>query len=200
MGGGRYEKEIFYRQCDALGLLVWQDVMFSDAFMLPTPDVMTEVKEELLWQARRLKNHSCIALWGGDNPIVDGIYQQLPNRQERDKYLSNYDCLMRNIRQVLEQEDPKRLFWVSASYYDDSEHCRPWQILILAIAITGISGIKVWIMFIAASISRTSVVSLVSNLGHLCLQFELSHQKSIGISRHQVWSSINVMVKVMPPS
>ncbi|HIF9063440.1 TPA: beta-mannosidase [Photobacterium damselae] len=126
-GGGRYEKEIFYRQCDALGLLVWQDVMFSDAFMLPTPDVMTEVKEELLWQARRLKNHSCIALWGGDNPIVDGIYQQLPNRQERDKYLSNYDRLMRNIRQVLEQEDPKRLFWVSASYYDDSEHCRPWQ-------------------------------------------------------------------------
>jgi len=67
-GGGIYEHDVFYELCDSLGILVWQDFMFSCA-MYPDHDAAftAEVDAEARHQVRRLRNHPSLALWCGNN-------------------------------------------------------------------------------------------------------------------------------------
>lgn len=71
-GGGIYEKDIFYELCDRNGILVWQDFMFACA-MYPGDDAFVEnVRAEASDQIRRLRNHTSLALWCGNNEIDEG--------------------------------------------------------------------------------------------------------------------------------
>ena len=67
-GGGIYEHDIFYAECDRLGLLVWQDFMFACA---PYPDddpvFVENVRAEVSEQVSRLRHHACLALWCSNN-------------------------------------------------------------------------------------------------------------------------------------
>jgi beta-mannosidase len=67
-GGGIYEHDFFYAECDRLGILVWQDFMFACA-MYPEddPDFIAEVNAEARYQVRRLRSHPSLALWCGNN-------------------------------------------------------------------------------------------------------------------------------------
>ena len=67
-GGGIYEHDHFYAECDRLGILVWQDFMFACA-MYPEddPEFVAEVDAEARYQVRRLRNHPSLALWCGNN-------------------------------------------------------------------------------------------------------------------------------------
>jgi len=67
-GGGIYEADHFYAECDRLGLLVWHDFMFACA-MYPEDDpaFVAEVDAEARYQVRRLRHHPCLALWCGNN-------------------------------------------------------------------------------------------------------------------------------------
>ena len=66
-GGGIYEHDHFYAECDRLGLLVWQDFMFACAMYTEDPDFVAEVDAEARYQVRRLRSHACLALWCGNN-------------------------------------------------------------------------------------------------------------------------------------
>ena len=67
-GGGIYEHDVFYETCDALGLLVWQDFMFSCApYPEDLPDLVAEVEAEARYQVARLRSHPSLALWCGNN-------------------------------------------------------------------------------------------------------------------------------------
>ena len=68
-GGGIYEKEIFYDLCNELGLMVWQDFMFSST-RYPVGLLMDEIIAEANYQLSRLKNYSCIVTWCGINEDV----------------------------------------------------------------------------------------------------------------------------------
>ena len=68
-GGGIYEKDILYDQCDELGLLVWQDFMFAGA-PYPLPLLRDSIVAEAQHQIRRLRNHPCLGLWCGCNEDV----------------------------------------------------------------------------------------------------------------------------------
>lgn len=71
-GGGVYEDDEFYNQCDKNGILVWQDFMFACA-MNPGDDVFMEnVKREAIDNIKRLNNHPSIALWCGNNEVDEG--------------------------------------------------------------------------------------------------------------------------------
>ena len=68
-GGGVYEKELFYDLCDEYGILVWQDFMFANA-MYPfesgdRENILHEAEEQIF----RLRKHTCLALWCGNNEV-----------------------------------------------------------------------------------------------------------------------------------
>ena len=69
-GGGVYEHDAFYRACDELGVLVWQDFMFACIDYPGDDDAFrAEVEGEARAQVARLRNHACLALWCGNNEV-----------------------------------------------------------------------------------------------------------------------------------
>ena len=69
-GGGIYEKDIFYELCDQEGILVWQDMMFAGS-LYPTNDTsfLNSIYKEVAQNIKRLRHHTSIALWCGNNEI-----------------------------------------------------------------------------------------------------------------------------------
>ena len=71
-GGGVYEDEKFYEICDEMGIMVWQDFMFACS-MYPADSIFVSgLIEEANEQTKRLRNHPCIALWCGNNEVMEG--------------------------------------------------------------------------------------------------------------------------------
>ncbi|MEY4764463.1 MAG: hypothetical protein RI907_1136 [Pseudomonadota bacterium] len=69
-GNTRYGSEAFYRSCDALGLMVWQDFMFSN-LDYPVGDEAFDalVKAEVLAQVERLSGHGSLVVWCGNSEV-----------------------------------------------------------------------------------------------------------------------------------
>lgn len=66
-GGGIYEPEVFYDLCDRAGILIWQDFMFACGHYPEHEDFLAEVADEAEYVVKRLRRHSCLALWSGGN-------------------------------------------------------------------------------------------------------------------------------------
>jgi beta-mannosidase len=114
-GGGIYEKDIFYKECDKQGLLVWQDFMFTCSSYPDFDDAfMTNVKEEIIYAVKSLRNYACIAIWCGNNEI-QWIHSQkeLELTDPRLYGLKIYEELMPSI---LSNLDPSRLYWPSSPF------------------------------------------------------------------------------------
>lgn len=71
-GGGVYADDAFYEACDANGILVWQDFMFACAMYPGDNHFLENVKQELIDNVIRLRNHPSIALWCGNNENDEG--------------------------------------------------------------------------------------------------------------------------------
>ena len=71
-GGGIYEPDIFYDLCDEMGILVWQDFMFSCALYPGDSAFMHNVEMEAREQVCRLRNHPSMAIWCGNNEVKNG--------------------------------------------------------------------------------------------------------------------------------
>ncbi len=113
-GGGFYETEQFYNLCDELGILIWQDGMFACHLYPSTPDFLSEVREELTYQARRLQHRACLALWCGDNELIGALTWFEESRKDRDRYLVNYDRLNRTVEEAIKAGDPGANWWPSS--------------------------------------------------------------------------------------
>ncbi|CAK7894679.1 hypothetical protein CAAN4_E04984 [[Candida] anglica] len=67
-GGGYYESDFFYNNCDRLGLLVWQDFMFACGQYPGNLKYFVEsVSKEVAYQVQRLRNHCSISMYCGNN-------------------------------------------------------------------------------------------------------------------------------------
>ena len=113
-GGGFYEQDYFYDLCDELGLMVWQDFMFSCSLYPTTPEFLNEVREEVDYQVRRLGHHASMVLWCGDNELLGALTWFEESRNNRDRYLVNYDRLNRCIEETMVKADPTALWWPSS--------------------------------------------------------------------------------------
>lgn len=113
-GGGRYEPSWFYDLCDEMGLMVWQDFMFSCHLYPATDDFLSEVDAEVREQVSRLNHHACIALWCGDNELLGALNWFEISRTNRDRYLVAYDRLNRTIERALKDTAPAAIWWPSS--------------------------------------------------------------------------------------
>ncbi|RZK23627.1 MAG: glycoside hydrolase family 2 protein [Hymenobacter sp.] len=121
-GGGIYENKYFYDTCDEMGLLVWQDFLFACSFYPGDEAFNNNVREELTYQVRRLRDHPSIAIWVGNNEN-EVAWQQwgVPEKMGSHKLevWSNYLKLYRDlIPSVLQANDPSRPYWSSSPSSD----------------------------------------------------------------------------------
>lgn len=133
-GGGIYEKDIFYQECNRQGILVWQDFMFACAVYPDyNKDFMANVAREIEFVVKRLRNHPCLAIWCGNNEN-HWIHEKKYTMGEIDYRFYGekiYDQLM---PELLAELDPGRLYWPS-SPYGGNDHNDPnlgdqhnWQV------------------------------------------------------------------------
>lgn len=113
-GGGRYEDDWFYDLCDEMGLMVWQDFMFACSIYPSDRAFLAEVRAEVAEQTARLHHRACLALWCGDNELVGALDWYDVTRNNRDRYLVNYDRLNRTIEDTLLDTDPHAIWWPSS--------------------------------------------------------------------------------------
>ena len=113
-GGGFYEQNFFYDLCDELGLLVWQDFMFACSLYPSTTEFLGEVRAEVDYQVRRLGHHACLALLCGDNELLGALTWFKESRDNRDRYLVNYDRLNRVIEETMRAADATAIWWPSS--------------------------------------------------------------------------------------
>jgi beta-mannosidase len=110
-GGGRYESEDFYALCDELGILIWQDCMFSCALYPSSTDFLEKVEEEISHQAKRLSSHPSLALWCGNNEALGAITWYEESRKSPARYIADYDRLTEGVLgKVIRRLDLGRLF------------------------------------------------------------------------------------------
>ena len=74
-GGGLYESEDFYRVCDRLGVLVWQDFLFACAAYSEDEPLRSEVEAESREAITRLSQHASLAIWNGCNENIWGYVE-----------------------------------------------------------------------------------------------------------------------------
>ena len=76
-GGGIYESEAFYRTCDELGNMVWQDFMMACSH-IPENDEAWQANalKECEYQIKRLRNHPSIVYWSGGNEKIGSFILQ----------------------------------------------------------------------------------------------------------------------------
>jgi len=74
-GGGLYESEDFYRVCDELGVLVWQDFLFACAAYSEDEPLRSEVEAEAREAITRLSQHASLAIWNGCNENIWGYVE-----------------------------------------------------------------------------------------------------------------------------
>ncbi len=71
-GGGVYESEGFMNACDELGMMVWHDFMFACAYYPDyDPEFYEGIRREATAAIKRLRRHSSLVGWSGNNEIQE---------------------------------------------------------------------------------------------------------------------------------
>lgn len=131
-GGGYYEQELFYDICDELGLVVWQDFMFACAgYPAHNDDFIANVKEEAIYNIKRLRHHASIGLWCGNNELELGHEWDLALIEDKDGKMlwKDYSRLFDELlKDAVAEYDPSRSYWPSSPHSpigDRSDACNP---------------------------------------------------------------------------
>ncbi|RZF43060.1 hypothetical protein LSTR_LSTR001238 [Laodelphax striatellus] len=115
-GGGLYESDLFYKLCDEMGIMIWQDMMFACAMYPVNEEFISSVSTEIVQQVRRLQSHPSIVVWAGNNEneaALTGNWYHTNN--ERKQYSKDYVKLyVGTIKRLLEENDSSRSYVVSS--------------------------------------------------------------------------------------
>ncbi len=109
-GGGIYEQAAFYKACDELGVMVWQDFCLACAAYPEEEPFRFEVEAEARDNVIRLSAHPSLVVWNGNNECIWGFHDwnwadKLEGRTWGSGYY--YDLLP----QVVAELDPSRPYW-----------------------------------------------------------------------------------------
>jgi len=109
-GGGIFEKQHFYVECDRLGILLTQDFLMACGCYPETEESFLEqIRKEAEFAARKLRNHPSLVWWSGDNEnAVKGF-------DDSEDYCGR-TVIYKAIYPVLNRLDPHRRFFLSSPY------------------------------------------------------------------------------------
>jgi beta-mannosidase len=114
-GGGIYEKDDFYDLCDEMGLLVWQDFMFSCTLYPADGEFLDNVRAEAADNLKRLRNHPCLTLWCGNNEVETGWFDWGWKKKYPGQFWEDYQRLFLDLlHQACTMLDPSRPYWSSS--------------------------------------------------------------------------------------
>jgi beta-mannosidase len=118
-GGGIYEDDLFYTLCDRYGILVWHDLMFACAMYPSDESFLRNVKEEILENVRRIRNHPSIALYCGNNENEISWYgwgwkQKYPEATQEAYERDLRDLFMKVVPEAVQEADPGRYYHFSS--------------------------------------------------------------------------------------
>jgi len=126
-GGGIYPDDYFFDLCDEYGIIIWQDLMFACSVYPADKEFISNVEQELTDNIKRIRNHSCLGLWCGNNEvewIVDMVEKhsfpsvQIPGdesspsmKETRKTYTRLFEKI---IPEIVKKYDPDRFYWPSS--------------------------------------------------------------------------------------
>ena len=109
-GGGIFEKQYFYDECDKLGITVTQDfLMACGHYPEETEEFIHQLHKEAEFAAYELRNHPCLMWWSGDNENAVMGSDEAENYQGRT-------AIHKGIMPILAKLDPHRRFLLSSPY------------------------------------------------------------------------------------
>lgn len=112
-GGGIFEQDHFYSECDRLGILVTQDfLMACGEYPEEDPAFLDALRSEAKCAALRLRNHPCLMWWTGDN-------ENAVKGSDSQQTFSGRTAALQAIFPVLSHYDPQRRFLVSSPWGGD---------------------------------------------------------------------------------
>ena len=111
-GGNVYEDHDFFDFCDENGILVWQDFGMACMFYPQTEEFFEKIRIEAESVVKKLRNHTSLAVWSGDNEIDMMVYSNglAPSRNRITREI---------IPDVLMMNDPVRPYLPSSPYISD---------------------------------------------------------------------------------
>lgn len=99
-GGGTYESDYFYELADEKGILIWQDFIFG-CTPYPSDDAfLSNVKSEVIYNIKRLRNHASLAFWCGNNEIEEALQHWGLNKSPAwiyKRWTEGYDKTFREL-------------------------------------------------------------------------------------------------------
>ena len=106
-GGGIFESDDFYAECDERGIMVWQDFLFACAAYSEEEPMRSEVIAEVRDNIVRLLPHPSLVLWNGCNENIWGYYDWgWENRLEGKSWGLGY--YLELLPGILAELDPHR--------------------------------------------------------------------------------------------
>ena len=132
-GGGTYEDNRFYDLADENGILIWQDFMFGCTIYPADPVFLKRVSEEVDYNIKRLRNHACLAMWCGNNEILEGLkywgWQSRYTPEVYEEFYRNYDKLFRELLPSKVKEwDEGRSYIHTSPYFSNWGRPDSWNI------------------------------------------------------------------------
>ncbi|MCL2865789.1 MAG: glycoside hydrolase family 2 protein [Lachnospiraceae bacterium] len=109
-GGGYYPDHRFFDICDELGLVVWQDFMFSCAIYELTPEFEANIRAEVADNVKRLRHHASLGLWCGNNEL-EWAHQEkwyVATPKQNADYIKMFEYI---IPQELKKYDSQTFYW-----------------------------------------------------------------------------------------
>lgn len=113
-GGGVVEDNHFYNLCDELGIMIWHDFQFACSIYPENDSYLSNVKKELIFIIKKLRNHPSIVLWCGNNENEWIYFQRYP--EEYNNGLGIGHKINQLKEQICNEYDPSRPFWRSSPW------------------------------------------------------------------------------------
>ena len=126
-GGGVYQSDAFYSKCDELGIMVWAEFMFAWAMYPANDEIAASIRQEAIYNVKRIRSHPSLALWAGNNEIWVGynywgwsengksykswkLFDQSVGNYMYNDYMSIFHNILPT---VISEHDPQRAYWPS---------------------------------------------------------------------------------------